>query len=153
MGKVQQRAGGGKVTVEGLAAEVVQKGSVVTVKQGSKTVQQLTGTLDRPIFVSAAYQSGTGLVAFADGVYISGSRVFLRDCTVRYSVYWTGHPYWNVSWSVGSASGSRPADNSTSSREWNGTVNVSAGQSAALSTSILGGGYTNGGAYLTVWLA
>lgn len=45
MGKAQQAAGGGKVTVEGLAAAVVQAGKTVTVKQGSKVVQQTTGSL------------------------------------------------------------------------------------------------------------
>lgn len=45
MGKVQQRAGGGKATVENLAAGNVKSGVTVTVKQGSKTVQQVTGTL------------------------------------------------------------------------------------------------------------
>lgn len=45
MGKVQQRAGGGKATVENLAAENLKSGVTVTVKQGSKTVQQVTGSL------------------------------------------------------------------------------------------------------------
>lgn len=45
MGKVQQRAGGGKVTTEGLAAENIRDGVTVTVRQGSKTVQSVTGGL------------------------------------------------------------------------------------------------------------
>ena len=46
MGQVLQRAGGGKVTVEGLTVDVVKSGASVTVKQGSKTVQTVTGTLN-----------------------------------------------------------------------------------------------------------
>lgn len=38
-------AGGGKVTVSGLTADVVKQGTTVTVKQGSKTVASVTGTL------------------------------------------------------------------------------------------------------------
>lgn len=36
-------AGGGKVTVTGLAANVVKQGTTVTVKQGSKTVASVVG--------------------------------------------------------------------------------------------------------------
>ena len=53
MGEVSQRAGGGKVTVEGLTAEVVRAGKPVTVRQGSKVVQSLVGTL--PVAVFALY--------------------------------------------------------------------------------------------------
>lgn len=45
MSRVQQRAGGGKITVEGLAAGNIKKDVAVTVKQGSKTVQSVTGAL------------------------------------------------------------------------------------------------------------
>ncbi len=45
MGKVQLRAGGGRVTVEGLAAGDLRSGTTVTVRQGSKVVQEVTGTL------------------------------------------------------------------------------------------------------------
>lgn len=45
MGRVQMRAGGGKVTTENLTADNVRNGVAVAVKQGSKTVQSLTGTL------------------------------------------------------------------------------------------------------------
>lgn len=38
-------AGGGKVTVTGLTAGTVKKGTTVTVKQGAKTVANVTGTL------------------------------------------------------------------------------------------------------------
>ena len=38
-------AGGGKVTVEGLSAEVILADSVVTVKQGAKEIAKATGTL------------------------------------------------------------------------------------------------------------
>lgn len=37
-------AGGGKVTVDGLDADVVLSGSTVTVKQGTKVVQQVEGS-------------------------------------------------------------------------------------------------------------
>lgn len=45
MGVVGTAAGGGKVTVTGLAPEVVKSGTTVTVKSGSRVVQQVTGTL------------------------------------------------------------------------------------------------------------
>lgn len=45
MGVVGTAAGGGKVTVTGLAPEAVKKGTTVTVKSGSRVVQQVTGTL------------------------------------------------------------------------------------------------------------
>lgn len=45
MGRVQQRAGGGKVTTENLVAGNIKSGVTVTVKQGSKTVQSVTGKL------------------------------------------------------------------------------------------------------------
>lgn len=45
MGVVGTAPGGGKVTVEGLRAEVVKSGSTVTVRQGSRVVQQVAGTL------------------------------------------------------------------------------------------------------------
>lgn len=38
-------AGGGKVTVTGLSAGTVKKGTTVTVKQGAKTVTSVTGNL------------------------------------------------------------------------------------------------------------
>lgn len=38
-------AGGGKVTVEGLSADVVLAGTTVTVKQGAKVVQQVIGAV------------------------------------------------------------------------------------------------------------
>ena len=38
------KGGGGKVTVSGLSAEVVKKGTAVTVKQGAKTVQSVIGS-------------------------------------------------------------------------------------------------------------
>lgn len=45
MGKALQRAGGGKVTVEGLTADIVQAGKTITVKQGSKVVKTVIGEL------------------------------------------------------------------------------------------------------------
>lgn len=45
MGVVGTAAGGGKVTVTGLAPNVVKSGTTVTVKSGSRVVQQVTGTL------------------------------------------------------------------------------------------------------------
>ena len=65
MSKVQQRAGGGKVTVEGLTADVVQAGNTVTVKQGSKVVQEVRGSYLTPIRLTsftAATSSGAANV-------------------------------------------------------------------------------------------
>ena len=50
------KGGGGLVTVEGLSAEVVLQGAVVTVKQGAKTVRDVTGTLS----VAAFFAGGAG---------------------------------------------------------------------------------------------
>lgn len=44
MSKVQQAAGGGRVTVTGLTAGTVRSGVTVTVKQGSKIISSVTGT-------------------------------------------------------------------------------------------------------------
>lgn len=40
------KGGGGRVTVSGLSANAVKKGTTITVKQGAKTVQSVTGTYD-----------------------------------------------------------------------------------------------------------
>lgn len=40
------KGGGGKVTVEGLSADVVKTGATVTVKQGAKVVQSVQGSFD-----------------------------------------------------------------------------------------------------------
>lgn len=55
MGNVQQQAGGGggKVTTENLTAENIKNGVTVTVKQGSKTVQSVTGTAGKKILVGS----------------------------------------------------------------------------------------------------
>lgn len=54
MSRVQQCAGGGKLTVEGLIPAVVQQGKTVTIKQGSKVVQSVTGSLAiRKVFVGS----------------------------------------------------------------------------------------------------
>ena len=44
-------AGGGKVTVEGLSADVVLSGSTVTVKQGAKEITNVTGNIVAPSFL------------------------------------------------------------------------------------------------------
>lgn len=44
MGKTQQAAGGGKVTVEGLSPEKIKAGETITIRQGSKAVGQTTGS-------------------------------------------------------------------------------------------------------------
>ena len=46
MSKGMLGAAGGKVTVTGLTAGTVKKGTTVTVKQGAKTVTSVTGTLE-----------------------------------------------------------------------------------------------------------
>lgn len=65
MGVVGTAAGGGKVTVTGLAPEVVKSGTTVTVKSGSRVVQQVTGNMpgdSLPVAMghmkASAYSSG-----------------------------------------------------------------------------------------------
>lgn len=53
MGKVLQRAGGGKATVEGLTADVVQAGKTITIKQGSKIIREVTGNYQSPVVATA----------------------------------------------------------------------------------------------------
>ena len=53
MGNVQQRAGGGKASTENLIAGNIKNGVTVTVKQGSKTVQSVTGTAGKKILVGS----------------------------------------------------------------------------------------------------
>lgn len=65
MGRVLMRAGGGKVTVEGLSPAVVQQGKTVTIKQGSKVVQRVAGTFTGPSTAASVAQinresEGTG---------------------------------------------------------------------------------------------
>lgn len=67
MGEILQRAGGGKVTVTGLTAAAVKNGVSVIVKQGSKVVQSITGTLATTV---------TGLSA---GVIKSGTTVTVKQ--------------------------------------------------------------------------
>lgn len=43
-GTLNFKGGGGKVTVTGLAADAVKKGTTVTVKQGAKTIASVTGS-------------------------------------------------------------------------------------------------------------
>ncbi len=45
MGKVLMRAGGGRVSTENLTANNIKSGVTVSVKQGSKPVQSVTGSL------------------------------------------------------------------------------------------------------------
>ena len=53
MGKsLMGTAGGSKVTVEGLSSDVLLAGSTVAVKQGSKTLESISGQLVQPV---AAY--------------------------------------------------------------------------------------------------
>ena len=96
MGVVMQRAGSGKVTVEGLTADIVQAGKTVTVKQGSKVVQTVTGTVDRSICVYAA-GGGYYLTPVGDGTYCDGG-TFLQNCKVRYQVNWKAAAYRTLSW-------------------------------------------------------
>ena len=78
MGKIMQRAGGGKVTVEGLAAGKVKAGETVTIKQGSKVVQSVTGNY--------AFPAGSGkivLLITAKGVIVPGGGGF-GEAKIRY---------------------------------------------------------------------
>lgn len=54
MGKAQIAAGGGKVTVEGVGPKDLFAGKSLVVKQGSKTVDQVTGMFDGSAYLSLA---------------------------------------------------------------------------------------------------
>ena len=66
------KGGGGKVTVSGLSAAAVKTGVTVTVKQGAKTVQTVTGTFtnDGNIYNSAVLEN---LVGYSKGQRIVGT--------------------------------------------------------------------------------
>lgn len=66
MGQVQQRAGGGKVTVEGLTSEVLLTGNTVTIRQGSKAVQNVVGKFI-PIHCVIMFGASMGCIYANDG--------------------------------------------------------------------------------------
>lgn len=106
-------AGGGKVTVTGLTADVVKKGHTVTVKQGSKTVASVAGTMTyggscvAPTIMAhcalGQYSSDTGFLTFfplgfiSDGSFrISGNQLICDvagtyniQCSVQKKNTWT----------------------------------------------------------------
>ena len=75
-------AGGGKVTVEGLSADAVKKGTTVTVKQGAKVVTSVTGTATGSIVkydnVAVSQRNGA-----ARTLSIAGVCPFYKSLTIK----------------------------------------------------------------------
>lgn len=96
-------AGGGKVAITGLSADVVKQGTTVTVQQGSKTIAEVAGTL---------VPFGTNrLVSFYNGRWI-GDRSYAA---------WV---FAGVNGSIASGNDYRDYSNSWAC-DFNGTVKVS----------------------------
>lgn len=70
-------SGGGKVAVSGLSADVVKQGTTVTVRQGAKTIAEVTGTLE----------PADELDVLATMYYYTGD--------IAQVTYWTGSGYVN----------------------------------------------------------
>ena len=70
---------GGKVAVSGLSADVVKQGTTVTVRQGAKTIAEVTGTLesadDLDVLATMYYYTGDiATVTYWNGAgYVTGS--------------------------------------------------------------------------------
>ena len=76
--------GGGKVTVEGLSADVVLAGTEVTVKQGAKEIANVTGNLVAPSFAVGAgvWTSDTRDSGYG-GFYINENNQFVGFASYR----------------------------------------------------------------------
>ena len=73
-------AGGGKVTVEGLSADVVLAGSTVTVKQGTKVVQQVEGSAPDKGFMVEGGTPRWGTTTYNLGTFPPGDyQIILRS--------------------------------------------------------------------------
>lgn len=59
------RGGGGKVTVTGLSADVVKKDATITVKQGTKVIESVTGTFQGTTTMLLNVNAGAGPKATA----------------------------------------------------------------------------------------
>ena len=70
-------AGGGKVTVSGLEAGKILQGTTVTVKQGSKTVASVAGSI--PSKAASTYTPKTTNQIIAAGQYLSGAQTIKGD--------------------------------------------------------------------------
>lgn len=86
MSKGMLGAAGGKVNVTGLTAAVVKQGTTVTVRQGAKTIAEVTGTLE-----SADELDVLATMRFSVGAY----NAYIR--------YWNGSTYAAADVSLSSA--------------------------------------------------
>ncbi len=85
MGVVGTSAGNEQVSVSGLSADVVKKGSTVTIKQGSRVVQQVVGSYaqsaDSPcgygFLNGAGYSEKSGYGKSLDTKYFDGRKILV----------------------------------------------------------------------------
>lgn len=75
------KGGGGRVTVSGLSADKILKGTTVTVKQGAKTVASVSGTI--PSKTAATYTPATADQTIAAGQYLSGAQTVKGDANLK----------------------------------------------------------------------
>ena len=75
MGYAAITGGGGKVTTEGLVPENVAYGKQITVKQGNKVIEDVTGTF-RKFYLTAIYGNAAGNYAYIMTTFTKG--IFLE---------------------------------------------------------------------------
>lgn len=84
--------GGGKVTIEGLSADVVLDGSTITVKQGNKVLQNVTGNLSVLAFYGGNTESGVPSPA----IYWNGKSYVSKSVKPSGSFTFSGKPLFMV---------------------------------------------------------
>ena len=92
------KGGGGRVTVSGLSAGKILKGTTVTVKQGAKTVASVSGTI--PSKTAATYTPATADQTIAAGQYLSGAQTVKGDANLKAENIRSGVSVFGVSGSL-----------------------------------------------------